>query len=79
VIVRTQPGTPAERAGLRGLDLNSGTLGDVIVAIDGQPVHRLPDLTGQLEQAGVGKNVELTVKREGSTRKVTIEVADVSR
>lgn len=79
VIVRTQPGTPAERAGLRGLDLNSGTLGDVVVAINGQPVHRLPDLTGQLEQAGVGKSVELTVRREGSTRTVTIEVADVSR
>jgi S1-C subfamily serine protease len=79
VIVRTQPGTPAERAGLRGLDLNSGTLGDVVVAINGQPVHRLPDLTGQLEQVGVGKSVELTVRREGSTRTVTIEVADVSR
>ena len=79
VIVRTQPGTPAERAGLRGLDLTSGTLGDVIVAINGQPLHRLPDLTGQLEQAGVGKNVELTVRREGSTRKISIEVADVSR
>jgi 2-alkenal reductase len=79
VIVRTQPGTPAERAGLRGLDVNSGTLGDVIVAINGRPVHRLADLTGQLEQIGLGNKVELTVKRGGGTRTMTIEVADVSR
>jgi 2-alkenal reductase len=79
VVVRTQPGTPAERAGLRGMDINSGSLGDIIVAINGQPVHRLADLTGQLEQTGVGKTVEITVKRDGSTRTVTLQVADVSR
>src|SRR3954469_11330343 len=79
VVVRTQPGTPADRAGLRGLDLNSGTLGDVIVAVNGQPVHRLADLTGQLEQTGVGKSVEITVKRDGSTRTLSVDVADVSR
>lgn len=79
VVVRTQPGTPAERAGLRGMDVNSGTLGDVIVAVNGLPIHRLADLTGQLEQTGVGKNVEITVKRDGDTRTLTVEVADVSR
>jgi hypothetical protein len=30
VILRTVAGSPAARAGLRGVDLNSGTLGDVI-------------------------------------------------
>jgi S1-C subfamily serine protease len=79
VVVRTQPGTPAERAGLRGMDLNAGTLGDVIVAINGQPVHRLADLTGQLEQTGVGQAVEITVKRNGNTRTLKVDVTDVSR
>jgi 2-alkenal reductase len=79
VVVRTQPGTPAERAGLRGMDLNAGTLGDVIVAINGQAVHRLADLTGQLEQTGVGQAVEITVKRNGSTRTLKVDVTDVSR
>ena len=79
VVVRTQPGTPAERAGLRGMDINSGRLGDVIVAINGQPVHRLADLTGQLEQTGVGNTVDITVKRDGSTRTLKVEIADVSR
>jgi 2-alkenal reductase len=79
VVVRTQPGTPAERAGLHGMDVNSGTLGDVIVAVNGQPVHRLADLTGQLEQTGIGQSIELTVKRNGSARTMKVEVADVSR
>jgi 2-alkenal reductase len=61
------------------MDLNSGTLGDVIVAINGQPVHRLADLTGQLEQTGVGNTVEITVKRNGSTRTLKVDIADVSR
>src|ERR1700719_3979362 len=45
VIVRTVPGSSAERAGLRGVDANSGALGDVIVEANGKPVHRLSDLT----------------------------------
>ena len=49
IIVRTAPGSPAERAGIRGVDFNSGALGDVIVQADGKPVHRLSDLTDQIE------------------------------
>jgi 2-alkenal reductase len=45
VILRTVAGSPATRAGLRGVDLNSGTLGDVIVGANGKPVRRLADLT----------------------------------
>ena len=52
VILRTVAGSPAARAGLRGVDLNSGTLGDVIVGANGKPVRRLADLTDQLEGGG---------------------------
>ncbi len=79
VVVRTMPGSPAEKAGLRGVDARSGTLGDVIVAVDGQPVRRLADLTDQLEQSGVGKTVEVSVKRNGGTTAVKMQVADISR
>ena len=41
-------GLAATRAGLRGVDLNSGILGDVIVGANGKPVRRLADLTDQL-------------------------------
>jgi 2-alkenal reductase len=79
VVVRTVPGSPAERAGLRGLDAKSGSLGDVIVAVDGHPVRNLTELTDQLEQIGVGKTVELSIKRDGGTKSVQIQVADISR
>jgi S1-C subfamily serine protease len=79
VVVRTVPGSPAERAGLRGLDAKSGSLGDVIVAVDGHPVRNLTELTDQLEQIGVGKTVELSIKRDAGTKSVQIQVADISR
>jgi 2-alkenal reductase len=77
VIVRTVPGSPAERAGLRGVDMEKNQLGDVIVGVDGKPVHRLTDLTDELEQVGVGKKVQLALNRNGSKTTVEVDVADV--
>jgi 2-alkenal reductase len=79
VVIRTIPGSPAERAGLRGVDPKSGTLGDVIVAVNGNAVHSFADLTDQLEQIGVGKTVELSIKRDGKTTSVNMQVADIGR
>jgi 2-alkenal reductase len=79
VVVRTIPGSPAERAGLQGVDTRTGTLGDVIVGANGKPVQRLADLTDQLEQIGVGKTIELTVRRGGGTTRVSVQIADVGR
>jgi 2-alkenal reductase len=79
IVVRTQPGSPAERAGLRGIDPTNGTIGDVIVGADGHPVRHLSDLTGQLEKDGVGGQITLTVMRDGATRTMQIPVADVDR
>lgn len=79
VIVRVVPGSPAERAGLRGVDLGTGTIGDVIVEVNGQRVHRLADLTDVLEKTKLNESVELTVLRDGSRRSVTVGVEDISR
>ena len=79
VIVRTAPGSPAERAGLRGIDPSTGKVGDVIVAVNGKPVRRLPDLVQELERVGVGKRVSLTVQRDGRQRTVELDVMDVGR
>ena len=79
IIVRTAPGSPAERAGIRGVDFASGALGDVIVQVDGKPVHRLSDLTDQIEQVGAGKSVRITLKRGSDTRDVDVNVIDIGR
>lgn len=79
IIVRTAPGSPAERAGIRGVDFSSGALGDVIVQADGKPVHRLSDLTDQIEQVGAGKSIRISLKRGSQTRDITIDVVDVGR
>jgi S1-C subfamily serine protease len=78
IVVRTAPGSAAERAGLRGVDAGSDELGDVIVGANGKPVRRLADLTRELEEVGLGKEIALEVLRKG--RKVTVraEVVDVS-
>jgi 2-alkenal reductase len=79
VIVRTVPGSSAERAGLRGTDASTRKLGDVIVGVNGKPVRRLPDLTEELERVGVGKRVTLAIKRDGREMSVDVEVMDIGR
>lgn len=55
VVVRTVPGSPAERAGLHGMDTAHKKLGDIIVSVDGKAVHRLADLTDELDRVGIGE------------------------
>lgn len=79
IVVRTAPGSPAERAGIRGVDLATGNLGDVIVSVDGKQVHRLSDLTDHIEQIGAGRTVRLTLKRGSGQRDLEVSVVDISR
>jgi 2-alkenal reductase len=79
IVVRTAPGSPAEQAGIRGVNLSTGAVGDIITAADGKPVRRLSDLTDALEQAGAGKTVRLTVKRGSDTRDVNVGIVDIER
>jgi 2-alkenal reductase len=79
VIVRTAPGSPAERAGLRGIDPRSGKPGDIIVGVNGKPVRGLADLIQEFERVGVGKRVTLTVQRDGREVPVDVEVMDIGR
>jgi 2-alkenal reductase len=76
-VIRTVPGSPAERAGLRGANLQTGQLGDVIVAVNGKPVRRRAELTELLEGAGVGSTVQLEIMRGGGRTTVAVEVADI--
>ena len=79
IVVRTAPGSPAERAGIRGVNATTGAVGDIITAAEGKPVRRLSDLTDALEQAGAGKTVRLTVKRGSDSRDVNVGIIDIDR
>jgi len=79
IVMRTVPGSPAQNAGIRGVDLNADTLGDVIVAANGTPVHKLSDLVDQLEKVGIGQKVQLTLQRGNQTRTADVDVVDISR
>jgi 2-alkenal reductase len=76
IVAGVAPGSPADRAGLRGID-PTGLIGDVVVAVGGSPVRRLSDLTDQLERVAVGSSVALTVLREGRSRTVDVAIVDI--
>jgi len=79
VIVRVVPGSPAQHAGLRGVDPRSGQIGDVIVGVDGRPIQRLSDLTTELERVGVGKTAQIELQRAGRRTTVPVEVIDIGQ
>ena len=77
VIVAIDPGTGAERAGLRGTVRAANgqlILGDVVQAIDGEPVENLGELATLLDRYKPGDQVTVTVDRDGRTREVPIQV-----
>jgi hypothetical protein len=73
-----RPGSPAEHAGLRGANADSGTQGDIITGADGVAV-RSPFLTHQLERVGIGGAVDLAVRRDGKTATMAVDVVDVDQ
>jgi 2-alkenal reductase len=78
VVLRVLRGSPAAQAGLRGVDLQTGEIGDVIVGVGDRPVHRLADLTAAIEAAGIDKPIDLTVERGGRARTVRVTTMDVA-
>ncbi len=75
IVLSVVPGSPAARAGLRpaqasGLDI--AQLGDVIVAIDGQPVVGMQELAARIGAHQPGDTVELTVLRDGREQTVRV-------
>jgi len=74
LILGIVPDGPAAKAGMRPTRRMQGgriVLGDVIVAIDGQPVRSVNDLLAALERYQVGARVQVTLLRDG--REVVIE------
>ncbi|HEU4656779.1 MAG TPA: trypsin-like peptidase domain-containing protein [Capillimicrobium sp.] len=78
------PGGPADRAGIvagdgdevrfHALPYTPG--GDVIVAVDGRPIHDESDVPALLQRYRPGDQVELTVLRDGGERVVTVTLGE---
>ncbi len=66
IVARVDPGSAAERAGLRP--------GDVITAVDGRPVESSSDLRARIGLIRVGARVTLTVYRDGRRRTVPVVI-----
>jgi serine protease Do len=83
MVVAVQPGSPAERAGLRGaqfrIDVGNEVFpagGDIITAIDGQAVESASEVQTIVFAREEGDTVTLTIIRDGeeTTVEVTLEV-----
>jgi len=79
VVAQVVPGSPADRAGLQGINRSSGSIGDVITEVNGKPVRKLADFADELERAGVGKTVTLTLRRGPRSTSVSLPVVDVGQ
>lgn len=67
------PGGAAERAGLRAVT-DDGTIGDIIVSADGQPLNDMDDLYRLLDKKQIGETVSFQVYRDGRTSTIPIRL-----
>ena len=77
-LVQVAPNSPAARAGLAPFRRGANgeiVMGDVITAVNDQPVADLDDMLNQLEQRSPGDTVTLTVWRAGQTRRQAVVLA----
>jgi serine protease Do len=68
VIMNVEPGSPAEKAGLKG--------GDVITSVNGAPVKTGDDLVNPIAAAPIGSKVKLSYVRDRAKKETTAVVED---
>src|SRR5205823_13332064 len=66
IVEGVQPGSPASRAGLKG--------GDVITAVNGNPVKTGDDLVDAVTRAPVGSKMEINYVRDRKEKKTSVTV-----
>src|SRR5450432_169590 len=71
VIMGVEPGSPAEKAGLKG--------GDVITTVNGKAVKTGNDLVNPIAQAPIGSKVKLNFVRDRAQKEATAVVEDRTR
>ncbi len=75
-VVSVNPGSPAEKAGLKGGNLDTTGApapgGDIITAVDGNAVSSVQDISSYINTRNVGDNITLSVLRNGSNTDVQV-------
>lgn len=66
LIAQVQPGTPGDKAGLKA--------GDVVTAIDGDPVKDSREMSRKIAQKKPGTTVQLAVVRDGKDMKIAVKL-----
>lgn len=76
-VVSITRGGPADEAGLRAANPQTGRGGDLIVAIDGQPINDFADMNAYLVfNTSPGQTVELTVLRDGNETTIPLMLGE---
>ncbi len=68
VVNSVEPGSPAERAGLRR--------GDVIISVDGKPINKGDELVAIVSETEIGKKLRVDYLRDKKRMSTNIEVGD---
>jgi 2-alkenal reductase len=83
LVSQVQINSPADQAGLQGSDtpvtIGGQQLlvgGDVVTAVDGQPIISMQDLQGLLQEKIPGQTVTLTILRDGNPQKVEVVLGE---
>ncbi|PYQ60724.1 MAG: hypothetical protein DMF53_16525 [Acidobacteria bacterium] len=71
LVARVEPGSPAEKAGIR--------VGDILTRIDGGPLKSSWDVTGKIRKLNDGQQVPIEVWRNGKAQNVTAAIVEKER
>jgi S1-C subfamily serine protease len=71
LVYQVLPGGSADRAGIRPV-ASDGTIGDIILSVNGQPTNEMDDLYRILDRSQFGETLQVEVFRQGQT--VTVPV-----
>ncbi len=76
-VLQVNPGTSADKAGLKGLKIRGNgevITGDIILSVNGIKLSSPDKLTSLLDERQIGESVNLTVSRDGKTRDISLSL-----
>jgi S1-C subfamily serine protease len=75
LVLDVRPNSAAAQAGLRGTQWDKAghiRLGDVIIAVEGEPIHTGKDLIAAIEKYKVGQTITVTVLRNEQQQDIQV-------